>query len=426
MTLPGMVSMRLDPLGRLLRLIVVPPREDPGQPTDPGSEWWRPLFEAAGLNLPQYKDVPCRWTPPHAFDAQKAWAGKLPGHGDIDIHIEAAAYRGKPVYFEIHFPWPKAVDHRPPPPIAGYVFAAAIFGAVLFLAVRNLRLGRADTGRGLRFVLLVAGVWMLVGLLGSRHNLSLAELLGQVRLFLGPAILQAVLLGLLYFAVEPATRRRWPWRITAWNRLLAGRWRDPMVGRDLLLGLSVGILATLSRRLSILTAMALELSTEPPVPLKDPPWLDFPCPPSTLHSALLPLIVCIIGSLVALTVVYLFTLVLRLPWLAWLAYGLYLGFGFISSLFGPSTGANAVMIGWTVVFVVINVIFLARVGLLAWVGLVFSNYMLSLVPLTTDFSRWYAYQGLLGASVVIGLGTYCFVIATGGQRLFARGFFGDE
>src|SRR5687768_18051298 len=38
-----------------------------------------------------------------------------------------------------------------------------------------------------------------------------------------------------YLAGEPFVRRRWPWQVISWNRLLAGRWRDPLVGRDVLI-----------------------------------------------------------------------------------------------------------------------------------------------------------------------------------------------
>jgi hypothetical protein len=45
---------------------------------------------------------------------------------------------------------------------------------------------------------------------------------------------------LLYVALEPYVRRRWPERIIAWSRLLAGGYRDPLVGRDLLIGVVCG------------------------------------------------------------------------------------------------------------------------------------------------------------------------------------------
>ena len=49
-----------------------------------------------------------------------------------------------------------------------------------------------------------------------------------------------------------------------------------------------------------------------------------------------------------------------------------------------------------------------------------------MVPLTTDFSAWYAYQGLIGALVVFGLACYGFYTSLGGRPVFRKGFFGDD
>src|SRR5262249_13026808 len=46
--------------------------------------------------------------------------------------------------------------------------------------------------------------------------------------------------GVGYLAVEPYARRRWPKLLVSWQRLLSGRFRDPLVGRDLLLGSLLG------------------------------------------------------------------------------------------------------------------------------------------------------------------------------------------
>ena len=50
------------------------------------------------------------------------------------------------------------------------------------------------------------------------------------------------LLGILYIAVEPQVRRRWPQILVSWMRLLAGEWRDPLVARDSIAGCGFGIL----------------------------------------------------------------------------------------------------------------------------------------------------------------------------------------
>ena len=48
---------------------------------------------------------------------------------------------------------------------------------------------------------------------------------------------------LLYLAVEPYIRRFWPSTLVSWSRLLfTKQWRDPLVGRDILLGVGLGML----------------------------------------------------------------------------------------------------------------------------------------------------------------------------------------
>ena len=46
---------------------------------------------------------------------------------------------------------------------------------------------------------------------------------------------------MLYMAVEPWVRRQWPKTIISWSRVLAGAWHDPVVGRDILLGVALGV-----------------------------------------------------------------------------------------------------------------------------------------------------------------------------------------
>jgi serine/threonine-protein kinase len=55
---------------------------------------------------------------------------------------------------------------------------------------------------------------------------------------------------LLYVALEPFARRRFPKTLISWKRLLAGRIRDPLVGRDILVGAALGTLSAVILRLA--------------------------------------------------------------------------------------------------------------------------------------------------------------------------------
>jgi hypothetical protein len=53
---------------------------------------------------------------------------------------------------------------------------------------------------------------------------------------------------LLYIALEPYVRRRWPATLVSWSRVLAGFFRDPVVGRDILIGCFLGAFTTAVER----------------------------------------------------------------------------------------------------------------------------------------------------------------------------------
>jgi serine/threonine-protein kinase len=54
-------------------------------------------------------------------------------------------------------------------------------------------------------------------------------------------MLYAGMAWVLYLAIEPYVRRRWPQSLIAWTRVLAGRIRDPLVGGHVLVGTAFGV-----------------------------------------------------------------------------------------------------------------------------------------------------------------------------------------
>ena len=47
-----------------------------------------------------------------------------------------------------------------------------------------------------------------------------------------------LVVGSAYLALEPWVRRRWPHAMITWARLLSGKWRDPVVCRDMLVAIA--------------------------------------------------------------------------------------------------------------------------------------------------------------------------------------------
>src|SRR5262249_21611634 len=95
----------------------------------------------------------------------------------------------------------------------------------------------------LRLMIWVQGTGMLGWVLGEHHVASPGEFALLIAA-LGSALYFTGLVGVLYIALEPFVRRRWPQVLVSWARVLLGTWRDPLVGRDVLIGCAAGVAAT--------------------------------------------------------------------------------------------------------------------------------------------------------------------------------------
>src|SRR5262249_8532460 len=104
---PGSVSVRLDMLGRLIRFSAEPSHLDEGRSLSPQPDRddWASLFAVAGIDAASLTRTEPKWTPPSAFDARDAWVGTFPEQPKLELRVEAAAWRGRPVYFEVIGPW---------------------------------------------------------------------------------------------------------------------------------------------------------------------------------------------------------------------------------------------------------------------------------------------------------------------------------
>jgi serine/threonine-protein kinase len=114
------------------------------------------------------------------------------------------------------------------------LLTAIILGAVL-LAARHLRRGRGDRRGAFRLAGFVVAMRLLHWALGGDHVAHL-DLLGPLAVAFSGATALGVLTWVAYVACEPYVRRLWPEALVSWTRALAGRWRDPLVGRDILVG----------------------------------------------------------------------------------------------------------------------------------------------------------------------------------------------
>jgi serine/threonine-protein kinase len=415
-SLAGMVGVELDPTGRLIRFEAVPsPATAPTAADRPPD--WEALFAEAALDRTAFAPTEPRWLSPFYADARAAWTEGKPERADRPLGVEAAANRGRHVYFELVGPW----SHPPRmprsessfDPHASELFLAGLFTVLLIggslLARRNLRLGRGDRRGAMRVAAFIFVCFMLDWALETRHvgNISEYPLFIQG---LGMSLFVAGLSWLIYIALEPLIRRRWPDSLIAWTRLLSGRFTDPLVGRVLLAGALLGVFEAITREVAELTRRAVEAT--PPIPPF--PWDNTLRGPRFVagHLVAAPAV----SMLLALGFTLLFFLlraVLRKEWLAAGAFALILAVPFEGGGFGgPIAAAFGLVQAAALILVFL------RFGLLAFV---FGNYFAHFLefPLTTDSSAWYAGTSLFLLLVLAALAIYGFRIATAGRPLFS-------
>jgi hypothetical protein len=81
---------------------------------------------------------------------------------------------------------------------------------------------------------------LFVAWAGRVHAVDDDRMVGLFFSNLATWLLAGGLVWLLYMALEPAVRSRWPHSIVTWNRVLAGGWMDAQVGAHILIGAAAG------------------------------------------------------------------------------------------------------------------------------------------------------------------------------------------
>jgi len=401
---PGMATVWMDPSGSLLRMQVVPPEL---HKAGTSSADWSRLFSAADLREADLHAADSIWNPPSFSDERRAWTG-------AELRVEAASYAGRPVYFRLFGPWEKPAEaateaqtkgERAGQALSSILFVVVLLGALL-LARRNMRLGRSDRSGASR----IAGIFVAVHMLGWIFwGTYLPDAGAMVTGFLGTlaaTLFEGLMLWLLYLALEPYVRKRWPETIISWTRALAGRFRDPLVGRDVLLGCLIGVAG------DALSNAPQWLGVDPRRPLPLPlsslastrhlfgEFLD-----GQIHSLVVPMLF--------LVFLLLFSFVLRRTALA--AGAILIVFGSLGWAFGRHW-LDPVQ---SLLFAGIVLLCLMRLGLLATTVLFATQAALNFC-VTADLFAWYGTGSILAILWVVAIAGYGFYTSFAGRPLFGE------
>ncbi len=409
----GMLSVVLDPAGRLRRLEAVPAQIDSSATAASEPDWTR-AFTAAGLDAKLFSTAEPQWVPQAFADRRAAWVGEDPELPGVPLRVEAGAYRGRISSFQIVAPWTRAERMTKRPLTAQQRGAQTFVGVLLFLLIlgaaalarRSVKRGHGDYRGATRIALILLVLNLISWVLSAHHTSSPNDEWSLFVPCLGVILFISTLVWLLYVGLEPYVRRHWPDSLIGWNRVLAGRLRDPRVGRDLLLGMAAGVLMLVVFLLKDLIAARMGEPSLPETTL---------IAPLQSTSGILAMLCDLQTGVIFEPMVMLFMVVsLRMlvrrpavaPVLIWLI------FSFLAGSGGESAGvvtyvASAIGMG-------ILVTVLLRLGLFAAIG---TNLVLATLvayfPLTTDFSAWYAPAATVGLVYLVALLVYAFAASTG-------------
>jgi hypothetical protein len=216
---------------------------------------------------------------------------------------------------------------------------------------------------------------------------------------------------------ETLVRRIWPQSLVSWSRMLGGRLRDPLLGRDVLVGIfagcaafslaALGLLLYLSQRGYALNSIGFAL-------------------PSSNGWLIGHLARALTVPVVALLMVVAFSVLWALPRRRWAAAAgtcllLMCWFSLpMSSLVGPAmawSGAGLVSVALVAV--------LARWGVTALAAAIYTLYLMADTPRGLDLSAWHETPGRIAAVLLLLMALYGLQCALAGRRVVGSRVLGE-
>jgi serine/threonine-protein kinase len=411
-TLSGMINLELDPEGRLTYFQAIPPQKE-GSYAQAEAFDWNILFAAAALNPSQFQKAEPVWNSLASSDARMAWTGTWPGT-TRPLRVEAATLHGKPVFFSLIGDWTKPDRMKSPENSLGkkvrqilfLLLFLSLFSGAVFVARRNYRQGRGDREGAVRLASIMFALEMLLWLCRG-HFVAGIDTFGLFVLALSTGLFISGSTWMLYLALEPWVRRRWPQALISWSRLLSGQWRDPLVGRDILFGVMLGVLWILIFQLRYIAMM--RMGAAPGIGETD----YLAGGREALGAWLMQVPSSIIGTLQFFFLLLGLKVLLRKDWLAAIAF-----IAIFVLLQGLSSQYPAVEVPALILVYAVAVVIVYRFGLVPLACAIFTINMMANLPITADFSAWYMPTSALAVLSVVALAGWGFYHSLGGEPIW--------
>jgi serine/threonine-protein kinase len=408
---PGMVRESVDGNGRLLNFYAVPLRGQPAASTPVPAET---IFRAMRLDPAAFTEVTPTHQPTLAFDQWKAWEGPHPHLQNTTLVVEAAWWQGRVVRADLLYPWQQTTARgnasRAPIDLAafwipGLVTLAAFF--VILLARRNWTKLRADRQGAFRIAVAVM-ILSAIHWIGVTHPIANGNMLDLATSAAADWLMSAAQLFLVYLALEPEVRARWPHSIVTWNRVLAGRWLDAQVASHVLIGAAVGTgLWVIFKAVAIFVFHTNE-PTNWDVSLHyllgTRQWIG-------AHAG--NLVSALAKGLLAFLTIFGMRQIFRRDWLAALA---------AAALFTlaeeevRTSGSIPLGLWYGCIYASIIIVLLRR-GLVASIVAVFFADTMNAIPLGGDWGVWYMSSCIASILLLTGIAVFAFWRSLGGREL---------
>lgn len=384
---PGMVNLSMAPNGNLVefRAVSSPVTSHPGAPESwqnvlsnwtpfDASELTSTAADSASTIYPLPVAATELWTSPHQPMIVGTWNGHLVYFRDL------SSVSPKPSNVTVR-PW-----------VLRSVQILLIFLSA-GLTLRHLKTGRADTVAALRCSVYYFAIDMILWVIGIRHDGSRERELDFALNYLVRSLGYALRIWLYYLALEPLARRFFPDMLISWSRLLAGRFQNGLVGRDILLGCLWG---------AVITFLEIVIRCD---------WIAFMRPDFAMGGTLTAAQVLdgqqagIASGLYYLTFLLLLRLLFRNNLLSLIAFT-----GFLAIATGQNWHVPGQAIMNFVYFLTLAAMYL-RFGLLSPMVGVFTWHTLILSPYGAP-SAWYSQSGTFAIVTFTALATFGFYTST--------------
>ena len=406
----GMIQVNVDHQGRLMFFEAIPPQRQ-SSPVRAAPVDWTPLFRLAAIDQSTLQPADPVWSFLAASDTRAAWTGKWPDSGR-PLRVEAAAFGGRPVAFMLIGEWQRPWRMSEATSNTTTVYAAMLLAiavatliAAAVLARRNIREGRGDRRGAVRLAAYVSAVLLALWVC----QVHVADTIGLFNFLIAvcTAVFYGGLLWTVYLGLEPFVRRHWPRVLVSWTNVLTARASDPVVGRDVLIGVALGIWFTL-----LFTAI---VATEPDGPVSFSGEVELLLGlRNTIGAILQEVLYAIRNGLLYFFILFGLRMLLRGQWAAMIAFTVF--FTLLNMLGNDRVwlgGSIGVLYFGTAAFVIVRF-----GGLLAFVvGTLVQSVLFDIWP-TLDSSAWYFGSNLFVLGVVMTLAIWAFYTATG-RRLWA-------